>query len=184
MPCHGLLSMYYCLNICLFKKNPACSNYSFGQHLGTCTFEVWLIILSVFIVCGMILLLYNRHGLLWKHLKLWPYKLLQRPEDETFSPPNISECTCWLVKCNALACHGAGPAHTTCESGTLLLDKTTVSCRLYFFPLRKESWNCNHKGVYKWAYSLDPQNCFSATVLSWIRDHRFLEALCPKVPNS
>lgn len=155
-----------------------------GSILAQCTSEVWLTILSVFTFCGMILLLYNRHGLLWKHLKVRPYKLLQRPEGKTFSPPNISECTCWLVKCNALACSGAGPADTTCESGTSHLDKTTVSRRIYFFPLRKESRNCNHKRVYKCVYNLEPQNGCSAVVLSWIRDSRFLEAFCPKVPTA
>lgn len=133
-----MASCWHCLNICLFKKKTLLALIAaLGSILAQRTFEVSLAILSIFIFRGLIFLLYNRHGLLWKHLKLRPYKLLQRPEGETFSPPSISECTCWLVKCNALACSGAGPADTTCESGTLHLDKTTISCRIYFFPSKE-----------------------------------------------
>lgn len=133
MCCHVLL-IYYCLHICLFKKTLLALIAALGSILAHCTFEVQLTILSIFIFGGMILLL-SRRGLLWKYLKLWPYKLLQRPEDETSSPPNISECTCWLVKCKALACSGAGPADTIGESGPLHSDKATVSCRICFFSL-------------------------------------------------
>lgn len=72
---------------------------------------------------------------------------MQRPEGEAFSPLKISECSWWLDKLSLLVHSGAEPADTTSESGTLHLDKNTVSFRICFFPLRKESRNCNHKGV-------------------------------------
>lgn len=121
------------ISACL-KKTLLALIAALGSILAQCTFEVQF--LSIFIFCGMILLLY-RHGLLWKYLKLWPYKLLQRPEGETSSLPNISESTRWLVKCKAPACSGAGPADTTGEPGTSHSDKTTVSCRIYFFPSKE-----------------------------------------------
>lgn len=58
---------------------------------------------------------------------------MQRPEGEAFSPLKISECSWWLDKLSLLVHSGAEPADTTSESGTLHLDKNTVSFRSIFF---------------------------------------------------
>lgn len=145
--CHGLLSMHYCLNICLFKKALLALIAALGSILAQCIRGL----IDYFVYFH---LLWNDfapfwgawHGL-WKYLKSLPHKLMLRPEGETFSPPEISECSCWLDKLNPLVCSGAEPADTTCEPGTLRFDKNTVSCRIYFLPLRKEFRNCHHKGV-------------------------------------